>query len=297
MNGRERGFLLLTSHLGDSQRRPLSQAQFRTLAQRVREMEVPEEQRDLKASDLIELGFGREMAERIICLLAEEDVLEHYLRRGHQAGCVPLTWASDAYPKVVRQRLGEDAPGCLWAKGNLELLSSPMISLVGSRDIAQENRNFARELGRQAAQQGFVLVSGNARGADRTAQQACISAGGTVISVVADELERCPLQENVLYLSEDVFDGAFSAQRALSRNRIIHCLGSRVFVAQCRLQYGGTWDGTVKNLRQEWSPVFCYLDGSEAMEMLLQMGADGVELEDLRNIHALRTPYLGLFDQ
>ncbi len=297
MKARERGYLLLTSHLGDPQRRPLSAAQFRTLAQRTRGMEAPVEQRDLRIADVTALGYGREMAERILNLLDEEDVLEHYLRRGKQAGCVPLTCVTEGYPEVIQRKLGEEAPGCLWAKGDIALLSEPMVALVGSRDIAENNRRFAQEVGYQAAKQGFVLVSGNARGADKTAQQACLDAGGKVICVVADSLERYPVQENVLYLSEDVFDGAFSSQRALSRNRIIHCLGSRVFVAQCGLQHGGTWDGTVRNLRREWSPVYCYLDGSDATELLMQMGADGVELDDLLNIKGLQVQYLGLFDQ
>lgn len=297
MTGRERGYLLLTSHLGDPQRRPLSAAQFRTLAQRVRTMDAPVVDRDLEFLDLTALGYGREMAERILYLLGEEDVLENYLRRGKLSGCVPLTYVSEGYPQVVQRKLGEDAPACLWAKGDISLLAEPMVALVGSRDIAEDNRRFARVVGDQAAKQGFVLVSGNARGADKTAQHACLAAGGKVICVVADSLERYPVQENVLYLSEDVFNGAFSSQRALSRNRIIHCLGSRVFVAQCGLQRGGTWDGTVRNLRREWSPVYCYLDGSEATELLLQMGADGIELGDLLNIKGLQVQYLGLFDQ
>ena len=117
-----------------------------------------------------------------------------------------------------------------------------------------------------------------------------------MISVVADELERCPQQENMLYLSEDVFDVVFSVQRALSRNRIIHCLGSRVFVAQCG-QRGGTWDGTVKNLRQEWNPVYCFQDGSEAVAALIYLGAEGIDLSDLHNIEGLSPRYFGLFDQ
>ena len=85
---------------------------------------------------------------------------------------------------MVSKLLGDDAPGCLWAKGNLELLSRPMISLVGSRDIMPRNLEFARELGRQAALQGFVLVSGNARGADRAAQSACLEAGGADVETL-----------------------------------------------------------------------------------------------------------------
>ncbi|MBE6924978.1 MAG: DNA-processing protein DprA [Ruminococcaceae bacterium] len=297
MTGAERGFLLLTSHLGDSERHPLTSAQFRTLAQRSRAMGKPVADTELELADLVNLGYGREMAERILLLLEEQDVLEHYLRRGARSGCQPLTWVSEGYPSVVRQRLGDEATGCLWIKGDIALLDMPMVALVGSRDILPENRAFARAVGHQAAQQGFTLVSGNARGADRTAQQSCLAAGGKVICVVADKLEQCEPCENILYISEDVFDGAFSAQRALSRNRIIHCLGSRVFVAQCTHGHGGTWDGTTKNLRQEWSSVYCFRDGTNAMNALEQMGAEQIELGDLHNIRALSPRYFGLFDQ
>ena len=40
--------------------------------------------------------------------------------------------------------------------------------------MRQENRTFAEEVGRQAALQGLTLVSGNARGADRAAQESCV---------------------------------------------------------------------------------------------------------------------------
>ncbi len=297
MTGKEIGYLLLISHLGDPERRPLTSAQLRTLAQRVRDMEIPTQDRELMASDVIALGFSREMAERILGLLEERELLEYYLRRGARAGCVPLTRVSEGYPSVLLDRLGEDATGCLWAKGPLALLSQPMISLVGSRDIQPSNLAFAREVGRQAARQGYVLVSGNARGADRAAQKSCLDAGGQVICVIADQLERMTPGDNILYLSEDVFDGAFSAQRALSRNRIIHCLGSRVFVAQCGCQQGGTWDGTIRNLRHEWNPVYCYPDGSEAVDLLLQLGAECVEIDDLHDIKAILPRYFGFFDQ
>ena len=150
---------------------------------------------------------------------------------------------------------------------------------------------------REVAQQGYTLVSGNARGADRVAQEACLEWGGKVISIVADELENCPLTENVLYLSEDSFDLPFSAIRALSRNRIIHAMGFKAFVAQCTNGKGGTWDGTVKNLRHDISPVFCFADGSAVMTELEQMGATLVTADDLLDISALKPKTGNLFDE
>lgn len=287
MTGAERGFLLLTSHLGDPSRQVLTTAQFRTLTDRVNHGNRPMEERELTASDLIALGYGRDMAERILRLLSEEDLLQHYLSRGQRLECTPVTRVTEAYPLILRQRLGQDSPGTLWAKGNLSLLKTPAVSLVGSRELASENHAFAEAIGRYAAKQGLTLVSGNARGADRAAQEACLGSGGSVISVVADELWKHRTEENVLYLSEEDYDSPFTAQRALSRNRCIHTLGQMVFVAQCGLQKGGTWSGTAKNLHFGWSPVACFRDGSAASRELEQMGAYLIGTEDLEDFSGL----------
>ena len=291
ISGKEAGFLLLTCRFGDPNRKVLSASQLRILGERMRTMPKPSQERDLEEGDLLAIGYSREGAGRILSLLEDQELLSHYIRRGERLGCMPISRVSERYPAILKDRLGQETPGCLWAKGDLAVLDGPMIALVGSRDIRPENKAFAAEVGRQAALQGYTLVSGNARGADRTAQAACLKAGGKVISIVADALAQKTLLNNVLYLSEDDFDEAFSAQRALSRNRIIHCLGEKTFVAQADLEKGGSWDGTVKNLRHGWSPVFCFDDGSDAMAQLSQMGGNLTYLEELADIKALQNRY------
>lgn len=296
MRGAEQGFLLLTSNLGNPDRKVLTTPQLRQLAQRVRKMEMPED-RDLTREDLIKLGYGGEMAQRIVSLLDEEELLEYYLRKGAKAGCLPVTRVSAGYPHTLKQRLGLDAPGCLWAKGDLSLLGKPMIALVGSRDLREANQAFAYQVGLQAARQGYVLVSGNARGADRTAQDACRNAGGQVIVVVADILCKKQAEDGVLYLSEDCYDASFTAQRALSRNRVIHAISDRVFVAQCTHGTGGTWDGTTKNLQAGWSGVFCFDDNSAAAAELIDRGAQPVFPEQLTQLGSLNVNRMNFFDQ
>ncbi|MBO5868854.1 MAG: DNA-processing protein DprA [Oscillospiraceae bacterium] len=288
MTNKERGFLLLTGHLGNPERRPLTVAQFRTLAQRAMQMDTPLESRDLQESDLVALGYDRISAQRILVLLSEEELLDRYLYKGHRQGCLPITRITEAYPASVRKRLDLDAPGCLWAKGDVSLLENPAICLVGSRQLGNANRIFAETVGREVALQGYILVSGNARGADIVAQDACLEAGGKVISVVADSLEDYSVQKNILYLSEDAFDEAFSAQRALSRNRVIHTLGCIAIVAQCSYAKGGTWDGTVKNLQKNWSPVFCFDDGSQGAKELAHRGAKLIDIHQLSKLSELR---------
>jgi predicted Rossmann fold nucleotide-binding protein DprA/Smf involved in DNA uptake len=98
-----------------------------------------------------------------------------------------------------------------------------------------------------------------------------------------------------LYLCEDAFDAPFSAQRALSRNRVIHSLGQMTFVAQCGYQQGGTWDGMVKNLRFGWSNVYCLADGSPASHLLTEMGAQTIEQTQLTDFASLPKPVAGFF--
>ncbi len=289
------GFVLLGSHLGDPQRRILSPAQLRELTRRMRSVERPTEKRELTEADFRAMGYGREMSLRLLALLSDRDLLDAYVAWGEKRDCHPLTRGDGHYPLLVRKRLGGESPGCFFYKGDPEILDLPMVSLVGSRDLHPENQKFAREAGRQAAKNGMVLVSGNARGADRAAQEGCLEAGGKVISVVADSLVEKPLRKNILYLSLEDYDAPFSAVRAHSRNWVIHTMGKATLVSQCTLGTGGTWSGTTRNLREGWSPVLCFQDGSPASLELARQGAQLVTLSELADLPGLMEEPVSFF--
>ena len=122
-----------------------------------------------------------------------------------------------------------------------------------------------------------------------------MSAGGSVISVLADALTLHVPAARVLYVSEDSFDLDFSALRALSRNRLIHAFSPATLVAQSTLKKGGTWDGSVKNLRFGWSSLLCFDDRRESTRLLEEMGALTMRPEDLRNLRNLPAPVSKLF--
>ena len=282
MNSREKAFLLLSSHLGDFQRRPLTTQQLRELGHCILRSERPKQDRDLLVEDLVVLGCNWDIAEKVVSLLSDEQLLDAYLQKGRAVGCTPLTRVSDHYPLRMRKCLDLDAPGCIWLRGNMDLLNKPAVALVGSRNLSAQNEQFARQVGRLAAQYGLVLISGNARGADSAAQESCLSEGGCVISVVADSINNKRPTDRILFISEDGFDLPFSNQRALSRNRLIHSMAQAVFVAQCSNGTGGTWDGTLRNLRGQWSDVYCMADGSAAAVKLYKMG---VQLMNVSKLH------------
>ena len=190
----------------------------------------------------------------------------------------------------MENRLGSLAPPALFCKGDVSLLCSPCVALVGSRRLHEPGRQFAETVGALAAQEGYTLVSGGAEGADRTAQAACLRHGGKVIVFTPDRLTELKVQENILYCSEEGFDLPFTSLRALGRNRLIHALSEKTFVAQTSYQRGGTWRGSVENLRSGWSPLFVFWDGSRGAEGLMRMGAR--EILELNSIRSLQEPQL-----
>ena len=111
MTPAERGFLLLCSHLGEKRRNPLTTAQVRILADRVQHMQKPEVDREMELQDLRVLGYGPEMARRILSLLAEE------------YGCIP-SGASDYHGQSEEDSLHNEFPVALWDRiyGNWETL-------------------------------------------------------------------------------------------------------------------------------------------------------------------------------
>ena len=78
---------------------------------------------------------------------------------------------------------------------------------------------------------------------------------------------------------------------------MIHSLGMLTLVAQCDMEKGGTWDGTTKNLRNLWSPVFCFADGSPAAAELVCRGACEIGLNELTDLGGLQPDMMNFIDQ
>ncbi len=273
----------------------LSLAQARELSRRARAAGIGEEDpfRDVTVKDVRRLGYSEYEAGHIVLLLGRERQLDGYLLAAEKAGVTVITRLDNRFPRKLREQLGARCPAALFCRGDLRLLQRPCISVVGSRHLAQPGAQFAAQAGCLAAKEGFTLCSGDAMGADRTAQEACLRGGGSVLIFPATELVYCPVRENVLYAAEGGFELGFSAQRALGRNRFIHAMGEKTLVAQTGFGKGGTWSGSLDNLQHEYSPLFVFDDGSEGARALCARGATPVQA--LTSLQAL-TPAQLSFD-
>ena len=180
MTAAETGLLLLCCALPEAEDRPLTMAQVQELSRLTRALGPGGENplRELTEHDLARLGYSQEQCGRIVRLLSRETQLERYLRAAERNGIVPITRLSPRYPARLRQTLGQRCPAVLFAKGDETPLSMRCISVVGSRELTEGGRAFAEAAGRLIARSGYALCSGGAMGADRAAQEACLTAGG-----------------------------------------------------------------------------------------------------------------------
>lgn len=294
MTAAEEGVLLLCCRLGDEQAKPLTMARFRDLGLRVRAaMGGSDPLAELTSSDLQQLGYSKSDSAQIVGLLNRQALLSQYLAAGERRGIIPVTRVSPAYPLRVSRHRQLSSPPALFAMGDLSLLRLPSVAVIGSRRLLPENEVFARAAGQRAAEEGFVLVSGNAAGADQTAQNACLEAGGSCIVFVADRLMDQRPHDRILYISEDGYELSFSPARALHRNALIHMQGEKVIAAQCTYGKGGTWEGCLDNLRHNWSPLFVFDDGTAGAKALMERGATGVT--QLASIAELTPSQVSLF--
>ena len=166
------------------------------------------------------------------------------LLAGQKAGATLLCKNGPAYPSDLAALA--DAPPVLWARGNVELLSRPMIAIVGARNASSLGTRMARRLAEGLSEAGLVVVSGMARGIDTVAHAAALE-GGT-IAVLAGGVDIIYPAENAhladqvaeqgLILSEQPIGLDPVARHFPMRNRIISGLCKAVVVVEAAAQSG-----------------------------------------------------------
>ncbi|MEP2715572.1 DNA-processing protein DprA, partial [Pseudophaeobacter sp.] len=132
------------------------------------------------------------------------------------------------------------APPLLWAIGDLQQLTRPLIAIVGARNASSLGTRMARSLARDLGAAGFSVVSGLARGVDTAAHLAALNTG--TIAVLAGGCDviyppqNAALAEGIaargLILSEQPMGQAPQARHFPKRNRIIAGLAQAVIVVE-----------------------------------------------------------------
>ena len=226
--------------------------------------------------------------------------IEAELAAGERKGAVLLVLGDPAYPD--RLAAVDPPPPVLWTRGHCALLSGETIAMVGARIASAGGQRIARGLAQALGQDGFVVVSGLARGIDAAAHLGALKTGTVaVLGGGVDDVyppDNAELYEQVVdqgcVVSESPMGARAQARDFPRRNRIISGLSRGVIVVEAELRSGSLI--TARLAGEQGRDVFAVpgspLDPrSKGPNELLRQGAilcEGVE-DVRRGLETLRT--------
>ena len=106
-----------------------------------------------------------------------------------------ITIEDKEYPECLKQI--KNPPKQLYLKGNIKLLKSPSIAIVGARNCTQYGEKMAKKFANELAEFGITIISGMALGIDKIAHKTAIRNGGKTIAVLPSGLENIYPEENL----------------------------------------------------------------------------------------------------
>jgi predicted Rossmann fold nucleotide-binding protein DprA/Smf involved in DNA uptake len=303
--------LLLTAPLiagrGNSSAELLSPSEYKRLARHLRELQS--QPADLFSPDSANLLRDCQSVideARLQRLLGRGFLLSQVIERWQARAIWVVSRADAEYPSRLKVRLREDSPPLIYGCGDMGLLESGGLAVVGSRHVDDSLIEYTMAVGRLAARAERTLVSGGAKGIDQAAMRGALEAGGKVSGVLADGLEKATMNRenrNLLLDGQLVLispydpSAGFNVGHAMQRNKLIYALADASLVVNSDLNKGGTWSGAVEQLDKfKFVPVFVRSTGelSSGIEALRGKGAipwpnpeDAEALESVFNVATL----------
>ncbi len=159
---------------------------------------------------------------------------------------LPLALGATNYPKRLLDLA--DPPCTIYIAGKIELLSVPMIAIVGSRVASPEGIKNAGYFARTLASEGLLVISGLARGIDGASHRAALAVGQPTLAICGTGLDLTyppehhelanEIQKNGLLLGELPLGIGPKAFHFPRRNRLIAALAIGVLVVEAAQQSG-----------------------------------------------------------
>ncbi len=199
-----------------------------------------------------------------------------------------LTIADAAYPQALLNTV--DPPLVLFAKGRLELLNSPALAIVGSRNASPQGLRNAESFAQAASDAGLCIVSGMAHGIDAAAHLGGLRGISSSIAVVGTGLDKVYPSANHELAHQLAQQGALISEFPLGtpplpanfprRNRIISGLSQGCLVVEASLRSGSliTARLAIEQGREVFAiPGSIHSPQSKGCHALIKQGAKLVE--------------------
>lgn len=202
-----------------------------------------------------------------------------------------LKLEAENYPQLLKKIY--DPPKELYIKGDIALLNSRCIAIVGTRTASRYGKEISRRFARELAEVGITIVSGLAEGIDTEAHHGALEAKGNTIAVFGCGLDKIFPPCNIGLAKDIEKHGALISEFPVGhptakwtfprRNRIISGLAMGVVMVEGHYDSGAMI--TAKHAIDEGREVFAVpgniaMDESKGPHWLIKQGAKLVETVD-----------------
>ena len=168
------------------------------------------------------------------------------IRDAERLGVRIILHGDEQYPRRLLDL--PDPPPAIWLYGNDDVLTPPVVAIVGTRNASSYGERITRECASALARAGVCVVSGMARGIDGEAHRGALDVGGRTAAVlgtgvdIAYPVAHRPLHRTIgsrgLLISElpcgdHAHKGSFPR-----RNRIIAALADATLVVEAGIRSG-----------------------------------------------------------
>lgn len=199
-----------------------------------------------------------------------------------------LTVADADYPQALLNI--PDPPLLLYIKGRLDLLNTPSLAIVGSRNATTQGLRNAEAFAQSASVAGLCIISGLAQGIDAAAHRGGLQAAGASVAVVGTGLDKVYPASNRELAHQLAQQGCIVSEFPLGtpplpanfprRNRIISGLSLGCLVVEASLQSGSLI--TARMALEQGRDVFAipgsiHSPQSKGCHSLIKQGAKLVE--------------------
>ena len=212
-----------------------------------------------------------------------------------------LTIDEPAYPALLKQI--KDPPKELYYAGDVSLLSTRCVAIVGSRKFTTYGRRIAGRIAGRLAACGVTVVSGMAIGIDGIGHRSALEAGGRTIAVLGNGLDvmypaanrelKADILRRGLLISEYPPGMKGTKYTFPQRNRIISGLSEATVIVEAGLNSGSLITACLAE--EQGRPVYGVpgnIDAvtSHGVNMLIRDGAVPlVDVDDLlQDLHVDR---------
>lgn len=159
------------------------------------------------------------------------------------------------YPEKLKHCV--DGPILLFKKGNINLKNSPIISIVGTRQITSYGRSFCEKLVKDLAEYHPIIISGFAYGIDICAHKSALKNKLQTIGVLAHGFEEMYPKSHARYVDEVTENGGFITDfwhsdelqpiNFLKRNRIVAGISEATIIIESAEKGGSLVTADIAN--------------------------------------------------